>query len=112
MLKLYPDSWFRLFVKYTYCLFGHSWFTHNVRDLPITVTYCTCCHEINMEKSVVLVWRKTMTFKYKYQAFPFDEARYFTVEADTQEQADELAKDKFVELFTQKQTVMTTFHRA
>jgi hypothetical protein len=112
MIKLYPDSWLARIVRYTYCLLGHSWTTHNVPDLPVSTTYCSCCHQIDNSKSAVLVWRQMFTFKYKYQAFPFDAARYFTVEAPTQEQADELAKNKFVELFEQKQTVMTVFHRA
>lgn len=113
MLKLYTDSWFRFFVRYTYCLIsGHTWTTHKVPDLPAHVDYCACCHQINMQKSVVVVWRQPKIFRYVYQAFPFDAPRYFTIEAVTQEEADELAKIKFVALFEQKQTVMTIFHRA
>lgn len=49
-------------------------------------------------------------FRYMYQRYPFDdEWQYFEVEATSQEEANELAKEKFAELIDQGVTVIITF---
>lgn len=55
---------------------------------------------------------KPRGFRYAYQAHPFDDANYFWIDADTQEAADEAAKQKFGELFRNRQTIMTEFWAA
>ena len=51
-------------------------------------------------------------FRYKYLRYPFDVAQYFSVKADNQESADELAKTRFIEMFEKRQTIMTIFSPA
>jgi hypothetical protein len=48
-------------------------------------------------------------FEYKYQRFPMDDAQFFSVTAESQESANDLAKIKFKELFDREATVMTIF---
>ncbi len=54
---------------------------------------------------------KNTTYKYRYQIHPFDNARYFTITAENEEKADELATDKYTAMFNAGQTVMKTFDR-
>lgn len=50
------------------------------------------------------------TFKYKYMDFPFGEWKYFGVTAESQEEANEKAIERFRELFLEGYTVMTVFY--
>jgi hypothetical protein len=49
------------------------------------------------------------TFRYKYLVYPFGELQYFSVQAGNRTAADELARERFIELFNNRQTVMTEF---
>lgn len=49
------------------------------------------------------------TFRYKYLRNPFDTFQYFSVQAADQEAANELAIDRFTEMFKDGWTVMREF---
>ena len=50
------------------------------------------------------------TFSYGYQRHPFDDRQVFTVRADSQAAADEIATKQFEAMFRARQTVMTVFY--
>ena len=68
-------------------------------------------------RSRILAWLpksapRTKTFRYKYQRHPFDSPQYFSVQALDQADANVLAKQKFTEMFNNRQTVMQEFYPA
>lgn len=67
-----------------------------------------------MRKLIALLfgWDATprqTTFNYKYLRHPFDDFQYFSVKASDQPSADELAVERFTEMFRGRLTVMTEF---
>ena len=64
------------------------------------------------EKSTQEKGQKEKTFNYKFQSFPFSDFHFFSVKANSAEEAEAKAKKEFEKLFSEKKTVMTIFHRA